>query len=263
MAELRPLALVTGASSGLGAAFARDLATRGYDLVLTSRSTQPMEALANEVGTLHGTLSSIIPLDLACSESSTALVTLLDKRGLSPDVLINNAGFGISERFLDHRETRLAEMLALNIIAPTELSLLIGRKMAARGAGRILMVSSLTAFQPNPLMAAYGASKAYLLSLGEALHAELRPVVNVTVLSPGLMNTGFNAASGFATPASLQRFVMTTEEVAAIGLDAMFSDKASIVAGGANKLIALATRFISRQLSARQSMRLAQKAASR
>lgn len=258
MQNARPLALVTGASSGLGVALSRELAGRGHDLVLTARSTEPMQALAHELQARHGARSSIVPLDLSRPGGADALVDLLGEEHLVPDVLVGNAAFGLSEPFLDHEQARLQAMLALNIVAPTELSLLIGRKMAARGAGRILLVSSLTAYQPNPLMAAYGASKAYVLSLGEALHAELRPRVGVTVLSPGLMDTGFNAASGFQTPRSLRRHVMPAEKVAAIGLDALFAGKPSVVAGRANTLMAFASRFVPRQFSARQSMRIAQ-----
>lgn len=258
MANTRPLALVTGASSGLGIALARDVARRGYDLVLTARSTQPMQALADELQARHGARSTIVPLDLSRPGGADVLVGLLDEKHLVPDVLVGNAAFGLNEPFLDHAQVRLQAMLALNIVAPTELSLLIGRRMAARGAGRILLVSSLTAYQPNPLMAAYGASKAYVLSLGEALHAELHPKVGVTVLSPGLMDTRFNAVSGFETPRSLRRYVMPTEKVAAIGLDALFAGKPSVVAGRANRLMAFASRFVPRQLSARHSMRMAQ-----
>ncbi len=148
-------------------------------------------------------------------------------------------------------------MLQLNIVSLTELSHVFGRRMAARDGGHILLVASLAAYQPDPLLAAYGASKAYVLSLGEALNVELAPKVGVTVLSPGLMDTGFNAVSGFQTPSSLKRTQLLPATVARIGLEAMFAGRSSVVAGRLNKVMAFSSRMLSRHFAAQTSYNMA------
>ncbi len=181
----------------------------------------------------------------------------LDQRGIEPNVLVNNAGFGLSGAFIGHDPERLRAMLQLKVISLTELSHAFGRRMAERGGGHILLVASLAAYQPDPLRAAYGASKAYVLSLGEALHVELAPKVGVTVLSPGLMDTGFNAVSGFQVSSSLKRTEMLPAEVARIGLDMMFAGKPSVVAGRLNKAMAFSSRILSRHFAAKTSYNMA------
>jgi len=141
----------------------------------------------------------------------------------------------------------------------TELTLLLGRQMARAGRGHIMLIASVAAFQPTPSLAAYSAGKAYVLSLGEALNVELAGKVVVTVLSPGLMDTGFNAASGFETPTMLRRTILTPAEVAAIGLDAMFSGKSGVVAGRWNQIATFIGRFFSRHFLATSARRMAGK----
>lgn len=244
-------ALVTGASSGLGAELARALVQRGHHLVLTARSEAPMQRLADEVGRQHSVQVVIEPLDLSAPNGANALQQRLEERGIEPDILVNNAGFGLSDPFIAHDPERLRAMLQLNIISLTELSHGLGRRMAARGHGHILLVASLAAYQPDPLLAAYGASKAYVLSLGEALNVELAPKVGVTVLSPGLMDTGFNDTSGFETPAAMKRIVLLPVDVARIGLDALFEGRPSVVAGRVNKVMAFSSRLMSRHFAAK------------
>ncbi len=246
-------ALVTGASSGLGVELAKALAARGIDLALTARSEAPMRQLADDIQREHGVEAVIEPLDLSVPGSADVLRQRLDRHGIEPDILVNNAGFGLNSAFVDQDPERLRAMLQLNIVSLTELSHGFGRRMAARGHGHILMVASMAAFQPDPLLAAYGASKAYVLSLGEALHVELAPKVGVTVLLPGLMDTGFNAASGFQTPPSLKRMELLPATVARIGLDAMFAGKPSVVAGRLNKVMAFSSRLLSRHFAAQTS----------
>lgn len=249
-------ALITGASSGLGVAFAHELATRGHDLILTARSAGPMERLADGLRRRHGIEVAVEALDLSQTGSADVLVARLDARGLAPDVLINNAGFGLGGEFLAHDPDRLRAMLQLDIVSLTELSQRLGQRMQARGRGHILLVGSMASFQPDPLLAAYGASKAYVLSLGEALHVELGPGVGVTVLSPGLMDTGFNAASGFEPTAAMRRTVLSTEDVARIGIDALFAGRSNVIAGRLNRLMALASRLAPRPFLARQLYRM-------
>ncbi len=247
-------ALVTGASGGLGSELARGLAERGYALALTARSEEALARQADALRRAHGVEVVTEAVDLGAPGGATRLQQQLAARQIEPQVLVNNAGFGLSAPFLDHDPARLRSMLELNILSLTELTQAFGRRMAARGEGRILLVASLAAHQPAPLLAAYGASKAYVLSLGEALNVELGPKVGVTVLSPGLMDTGFNAASGFETPAAMQRFVLPTARVARIGLDALFAGKPSVIVGRANAVMAFSNRFISRHLAAKLSM---------
>lgn len=233
----RKLALVTGGSSGLGVAIAGELARRGYDLVLTARSEPSLREVAAQLSGETGVTVHIEPLDLGCPGAATDLIARLDRQGLTPDVLVNNAGFGMSERFTEHAPERLTEMLTLNIVTLTELTHILGRRMVAQGAGHILLVASLAACAPSPMLAAYAASKAYILSLGEALNVEMGPAVGVTVLSPGLMDTGFNAAAGFETEGMLKRLVRPTSMVARTGIDAMLLGKASVIAGRLNRVL--------------------------
>lgn len=245
-------ALVTGASGGLGVALADDLARRGYPLVLTARSRPALEDVARCIRDAHGVQVIVQPSDLSKPTGATELIAALDVQDLRPSVLVNNAGFGLNERFDEHGLERLEAMLHLNILALTALTHGYAQRMKAHGGGHILLVASLAAHMPAPLMAAYGASKAYVLSLGEALHVELAPQVGVTVLSPGYMETGFDEASGFRPNAATKRTALSPSIVARIGLDALFAGEASVVAGNANKVAALLGRILPRTFMARQ-----------
>jgi short-subunit dehydrogenase len=249
-------ALITGASSGLGVAFAHDLAARGYDVALTARSGATMETLAAELRQKHGVTATIHPMDMSEPGSASRLVKSLNDQGITPAVLVNNAGVGLNAKFIENDAARLAAMLQLNMIQPTELTQVLGRRMLERKSGHILFVASMAAYQPCPGMAAYGASKGYILSLGEALAVEFAPFIGVTVLSPGLMNTGFNAASGYKTSEGLERTILSTGRVAQIGLEAMFARRSGVIAGRLNAIMAFASRFVSRHTLAKQTQRM-------
>jgi len=245
-------ALVTGASGGLGIALADDLARRGYPLVLTARSRPALEDVARRIRDAHGVPVIVHPSDLSRPTAVTELIAALDAHEVRPSILVNNAGFGLNERFEEHSLERLDAMLDLNVLALTALTHAYAQRMKAHGGGHLLLVASLAAHMPAPLMAAYGASKAYVLSLGEALHVELAPEIGVTVLSPGYMETGFDEASGFRPNAATKRTALPPSTVARIGLDALFAGKASVVAGNANKIAALLGRILPRTFMARQ-----------
>ena len=147
-------------------------------------------------------------------------------------------------------------MLSLDIVALTELTHLFGKRMASRGKGHILLVGSLAAYQPDPLLAAYGAAKHFVLALGVALHVELAPRVTVTVVSPGLMDTGFNEVSGFRPKASLKPSIVSPAKVAEAGLKAMFAGRSSVIVGKLNRLTAFSNRFTSRHLQAKLTYRM-------
>lgn len=247
-------ALVTGASSGLGVELAKGLASRSIDLVLAARRTESMQLLAAELTQQHGVQVIVETIDLSVPDAAATLQTRLAAQGIEPDILINNAAFGLSGPFVDQDATRLRAMLQVDIVAMTELTHLFAKSMAVRGRGHVMLVASVAAFQPTPLLAAYGAAKAYVLSFGEALHAELAPQVNVTVLSPGLMETGFLEVADFGITPAMRPTILPVTDVAQMGLDAMFSRKSGIVAGRLNKLMTFGSRLMPRRVLAKMAL---------
>jgi short-subunit dehydrogenase len=245
----RPLALVTGASSGIGADLARELARHGHDVVLTARRAPELEALATELRAL-GAVATVMPKDLGVPGAARELAREIDTRGMRIDVLINNAGFGDVGPFVREDPDRIDAMLQVNVAAPTALTRAILPGMVARRRGRVMLVSSTGAFQPGPNMATYCASKAYVLSLGEALARELRGTgVTLTTLCPGATHTGFAAESGAESlPLFSSRLVpkMTSESVARAGYEAMMRGKPVLVTGVVNKIVAFSGRVFPR-----------------
>jgi hypothetical protein len=248
-------ALVTGASSGIGVEFADLLAAQKVNLVLAARRREPMELLAADLRRKYGVDVIVEAIDLAAPGAAARLKSGLDERSISIDILINNAGYGLQGDFLNTPIARTADMIQLNITALTELSHLFGREMAERGSGHILLVASLLAFQPVPSYAAYAATKAYVLALGEALHDEVRSRgVVVTTLCPGHTETGFDAAAGATASAMLRLLTMKARPVAASGIRALAKGKASVVAGLSNKMAAFSNRLSPRSMQ-RATMR--------
>lgn len=242
----RPLALVTGASSGIGAALARELARHGHDLVLTARRVEPMETLAAELQAI-GAVCTVISADLSKPGGAAALTAAMRERGLSPDVLVNNAGLGAGGAFHESDPARVSEMLQVNVVAVTELTRAFVPDMVGRGRGRVLIVASTAAFQPGPSMAVYSASKAYELSFGEAINHELRGTgVTVTTLCPGPTRTEFTDVANTGTSVLFVgplANVMTAAEVARQGYRALAAGKRVHIVGVANKLVAASGRF--------------------
>jgi len=240
-----PLALVTGASGGIGAALARELARHGHDLVLAARSLAPLEALAAELRA-RGTVATVIAADLAEPGAAATLALEIAGRGLAIDTLVNNAGLGAAGRFDRCDPVRIGEILQVNIMALTELTRLLLPGMIARGHGRVMLVASVAAFQPGPRMAAYFASKAYVLSLGEALAYELRGTgVSVTTLCPGATATNFFAVAGAdnSVMARHLRRMMPAEDVARLGYRGLAAGRRVVITGAINRLMALAGRY--------------------
>ncbi len=246
----RKLALITGASSGLGVEYARIAAREQHDLVLVARRLPELEALAQELGAAHGIEARGIAADLSRPAAPQELFEALQLR--PPSVLINSAGFGDTGAFLDLPLARATEMLQLNCRALLELCWLFGRGMRERKAGRILNVASTAGFQPGPFMATYYASKSFVLSFSEALAYELRDSgVTVTAHCPGATATGFAAAAGNAgTRLFRLQSPADAGTVAAHGWRAMQAGKVVAVPGAMNKLGAFGVRLSPRKLVA-------------
>ena len=241
----RPLAVVTGASGGIGAELARGFAAAGHDLVLTARRRPELEALAAD---LPGVTCHVLPLDLADPLAVGELVAGLAAGGLTPDVLVLNAGFGLHGPFADADDHRLLDLLQVNVVALTQLVRAVLPGMLLRKRGRVLTVASTAAFQPGPLMAAYYASKAFVLSLSEAVAHECRGTgVTVTCLCPGPTATGFAAAAGGGKLADGPG-AMTARAVAAAGVRGCLRGKRVVIPGVQNRVGAFFGRHLPRRL---------------
>src|SRR5438067_6931929 len=249
----RLLALVTGASGGIGAALARELARHGHDLVLAARGVAAMEALAGELRE-GGAAATVVAADLAKPGAAASLADEIARRGLAIDTLVNNAGLGAAGRFDRCDPARIGDILQVNVVALTELTRLLLPAMIGRGHGRVMLVASVAGFQPGPHMAAYFASKAYVLNLGEALAYELRGSgVSVTVLCPGATATNFFTVAGadHTVIAHRLRRMMPAEGVARLGYRALAAGRPVIVTGFSNRLLAVLGRFAPHWVSLR------------
>ena len=202
-------ALVTGASSGFGIEFAKLLAEQKANLVLGARRTEPMERLAAQLRQSESVQVVVEGIDLSRAGAGAELKSRLDRRGISVDVLVNNAGYGLYGAFVDQPLQKTLDMLQVNMLALTELTHVFAAEMIKRRSGHILLIASLLGYQAVPGYAAYGASKGYVLLFGEALHAELKPYgIGVTVLSPGATSTGFGSVAGQRNNWTLRMLMM-------------------------------------------------------
>ncbi|MDR0747527.1 MAG: SDR family oxidoreductase [Helicobacteraceae bacterium] len=247
---MKNTALITGASSGIGLELARVHASKGGDLVLVARSKDRLDEIKNELESAHKISVCNIRKDLSLPHSAQEVYDEISRREISIECLINNAGFGDYGFFADGDSERILQMISLNITALTHLTRLYLRDMIERGEGKIMNVASLAAFQPGPLMAVYYASKAYVLSLSEAIANEARDRgVTITALCPG------PTASGFWDVNSLEKNKMikgkklpTSKEVAAYGYAAMMKGKDVAIHGFANRFIVFIERFFPKHL---------------
>ena len=244
-------ALVTGASSGIGYEMAVLLARNGFDLVLVARNRLAMTVLANRLSTEFSVKVAIYPSDLSERGSTRALFTQLQKDGVVIDVLVNNAGFAIQGPLVDHDNATLLDMLEVNIAALTHLIRLFLPGMIERGHGRILNVSSIGAFMPGPMTAAYFASKAYVLSLSEALANEVRGTgVTVTAMCPGPTRTKFAQRARLTATKAFQGHLMEPEAVALAGYDAMMKGRSVVVPGLKHRMQLFPTPLVPRRVLA-------------
>lgn len=242
-------ALVTGASSGLGVAFARQLAAMGADLVITARRADNLAAVAREIEEKHGVKVTVIALDLSEPDAPAKLFAETEGKGRPIEILINNAGGGLHQNFADTEWDRLARQIQLNVVSLTELTHLFVRAMRDRGTGQILNVSSIGAYTPTPTYATYSAGKAFVRDFTEALAYELRDTrIRVCCLCPGGTLTEFHQAAGQTLPAAFRATFMTAERCAAIGLGALFGGRRNIISGLINHISMFMLRFLPRRM---------------
>lgn len=251
------VAIVTGASSGIGRELARLLAADGYGLALVGRDAEALRRVAEETGR-PGRFSLCLPLDLSRPGAAAELHDALRERSGAVEVLVNNAGSGIFGPFAGADLERTLAMMRLNVEAVTHLTRLVLPGMIARRSGRILHVASTAAFQPGPYLAVYYASKAYVLSFSEALHEELRGTgVSSTCLCPGPTRTEFQKRAGMAATRLMTRVPFQEAGVVAeAGYRAMLRGRPLVVSGLTNRLGVWATRLAPRSLLPRIVRRL-------
>jgi short-subunit dehydrogenase len=261
-----PLSLVTGASAGIGAAFARALAARGHDLVLTARRADRLESLAAELRQRHGREATVLPVDLATPTAPRVLCEELQQRGLAVDWLINNAGYGVPGSFVANDWQTHADFLQVLLAAPTELAWRLLPGMRERGHGRIVNVASLAGHVPGTAgHTLYAASKAYMIRFSESLALESRERgVHVCALCPGFTRSEFHDVTGTrALMNKLPGFMwQSAEDVVEQGIAAVERGDAVHVTGRVNRTIKSVFKLmpdrLSRRLSGRQARRYRQ-----
>lgn len=239
--------LITGASSGIGAAFARKLAARGRNVLLVARSEEKLIALCNELGRLTSIRAQYLPLNLEQPDAAAQLFEETQKRELEIEMLINNAGFGSMGDFARLDIDRELQMLQLNIRAVVDVTHRFLLPMRERKRGTIINVASTAGFQAVPYMATYAATKAFVLSFSEALSEENRVHgIHVMALCPGVTETNFFDASGIDRPP--MRTIQTSEEVVETALRALPRKKSVVISGWTNWFTVAAERFVPRTL---------------
>ena len=255
MSDLRGRrAVVTGASSGIGAALARQLAERGCALVITARRKERLDRLADELRDAHGVDVDVVALDLGAPGGAGELWTVVTRGGQPVDILINNAGFGVNKAFTDASWERLATMIQLNMTALVELSHRFVEAALERPErpAHLLNVASIGAYQPVPYFAVYAATKSFVRNFTEALSFELRRShVHATCLNPGGTRTEFMEVADNQLKPFAEKTLMSAEDCAAIGVKAMLKGRANVVSGVMNKVSCWLTRLTSHRMSAR------------
>ena len=243
--------LVTGASSGIGTELARELARRGYNLTLVARRRDRLEELARELRAAHGISADVRPCDLGDTAGRDALVAELQASDLEVVGVCNNAGYGSAGRFHELPLERERQMVALNVDALHHLTGAFLAAMVARGSGAILNLASTASFQPVPGLATYAATKAFVASFSEAVHAEVQGTgVSVTSLCPGPTHTEFGERAGVGgiTGSAPEFLYSQAPDVARQGVEAMIAGRRSAIPGLSNKASAFGGRFVPRSV---------------
>jgi short-subunit dehydrogenase len=235
-------ALITGASAGIGDAIARELASRGHGVTLVARREERLRALAAELASAHGVRAEVIRADLGDAADRDRLASQIEELGLEVEILVNNAGFGRAGNVAESDRERLVAMVQVNCEALLDLQARYLPAMVERGRGTVINVASTAAFQPLPGSATYAATKAFVLSLSEAAHEELRGTgVTLTAVCPGPVRTEFTEVAGIggAEDQVPGFFWMSSETVARSAVDAAEKGKRAIVPGLLNRAGAL------------------------
>lgn len=254
----RPVALVTGASSGLGECFARQLAASGHDLVLVARRVEQLKRLAGELSAAHGGSAEVLPADLG---DKAQLQQVADRIAAGVDAVINNAGFGFYGPVVDHDARQEWGMVEVDVLAVAALTHAALQVMVPRRSGRILNVSSVAGFASTPNSATYSAAKGFVLMYSEAVHDEVvGHGVYVTVLCPGFTRTEFQTTAGVEAKGLPSFAWADADDVVREGLAALERNQAVCVPGLVNKMAAVSPRFapraIVRRISAQVMKRL-------
>ena len=248
MSERRPVALITGASAGIGAALARTFAGNGHELLLVARREQRLHELADEIAALGHKRPLVEPVDLERHDATEQIVAAMARLRVEPDVVVNNAGFGLLGPAASLSRPEQLAMVDVNVRALTGLSLAFVDVLARRRGG-ILNVASVAAFLPGPYMAVYYATKAYVVSFSDALHWELRPHgVRVTALCPGPVPTEFQARAGFTSDGSTDVLTRSADRVALDGYRALQKGRRLAVPGLLNRATTVVTQFLPRRM---------------
>ncbi len=244
--------VVTGASSGIGAAIAKELAPRGHALTLVARREERLRTLATELASAHGVAVDVVMADLGDPAGRDHLADELRGRGRVVEVLVNNAGFGHQADFARSPRERMTEMIDINVEAVVDLTSRFLTGMVDRGRGSVINIASTAAFQPLPGSAVYAATKAFVLSFSEALRTELRGSgVTVTAVCPGPVKTEFTEVAGFGgvedrTPSAVW---MSADEIAQHAVNGAANDRRVVVPGALNRATALAGQHSPRALA--------------
>lgn len=243
-------ALVTGASRGLGAEFARRLAARGVNLVLTARSEPELEELARQLYGEHGVDVQVVTGDLAADQGARRLCESVDALGLEIDHVVNNAGFGLLGKFVDRTLEEQQRMVRLNCEALLVVSRWFAPRLVEKGSGGIIHLASVAGFQPAPYIATYAATKAFVLSLSVGLTEEFRGTgVRCLALCPGPVETNFQQVAGIELGVADQAMLLSPQETVARALKAYEAGKDVLVPGAVNKLSTfLSSRVLPRKL---------------
>lgn len=245
-AQSERIAVITGGSGGIGEAFAYELARDGYQLVLISRDADELSRVAGTITTKLDASAIAIPKDLTDPDTAEHIESELTRRNIVPDVLVNNAGFGLQGNATDLDMDEQLAIIDLNVRATTELSVRYGAMMKRRGHGGIINVSSVAGFLPGPRMAVYFASKAYVTSFTEAFHYEMKPFgVTVTCVCPGVTKTDFQQRAGMdESKMSKTSAPMTPEQVAKLGYAGFKKGKRIVMTGLQNQISAYSSHHL-------------------
>lgn len=242
-------ALITGASSGIGSAFAHALAARKMNVVLVARSEERLRALAGELEQKHGIVATVIAADLGQEYAARSLQQEVERRGIVVDLLVNNAGFANNGLFESITLERDHQQVMVDVATVVDMAHAFIPAMLKRGEGAVINIASTAGFQPLPYMAVYGASKAFVLSFSQALSEEYRQRgIRVLALCPGATETPFFDVAGDAASVGKRR---TTEQVVATGLRALEQGRSVVIDGRSNALIAQLPRLLPRRIVAR------------